>query len=140
MASGCWDARLTCETISRTRHLSRNRQLRQRGKLLFSAAEKLQPNLGNLPASVEPGASSNQTPGDVFPTDGARKLAEAALPDTPAENGNHGRKEQREDSAKNDPTKSNQTDEEMPIKRKDSRNHVAKVAQLGNFQEPEAGN
>ena len=66
-------------------------------------------------------------------------MAEAALPDTPAKNGNQDRKEQREDSAKNDPDKSNPKEEDRPITRKDSRNHVAKVAQLNNVQEPADG-
>ena len=72
---------------------------------------------------------------DGLPTDGAREVAEAALPDTPAMIGNQDRKEQREDTAKNAANKSNPKEGDKPIMRKDFRNHVEKVAQLDNSQE-----
>ena len=98
--------------------------------------EKLQPNCGKLPADVEPSASSNLTADDGLPTDGARKVAEAALPDALVKTENKDRKEHREDSTKNDANKSHSKEDIHPITRKYSRIHVEKIAQMGKFQEP----
>lgn len=78
-------------------------------------------------------------PGDGLPTDGAKEVTEAALPDAPAEIGTHDRKELREDSAKNDSNKSNPKRGDRPIARQDSRNNVEKVTQRNNLQEPADG-
>ena len=95
--------------------------------------------LGAMRDPADPSSSPNAMVDDKIPTDGAKEVADSSLPDTPAEPDDQTKNERRDDIATRGPTKPTSTEEGLPTNRKDSRRHVGKVAQMGNFQEPEVG-
>ena len=81
-----------------------------------------------MPDPAEPrSSSSDEMVGDNIPTDGAKEVADAALPDTTVELDDQTKGERHDDTATRDPTKTTSAGEGFPTERKDSRRHVGKA-------------